>query len=290
MPRNFATELAEITERAWSRVARSSSLLVLVLAWLAAEPPQSRAQAAQLSLPDGADQTAGAKKSDWSAERQVSWKLLGPNILQDQKRIWLFPRGAVHGKHLLPTTGIVLATAGLVALDPHDDPYFRRTRTFSQFNRALSGTNTIVGMALVGVTTYGLGLARHDRYAQQTAQLTAEAILDAGIPALVARDVTRRLPPRLIPPNGDFGDSWFRRNKGLFYLGPGGFPSGHALSAFSIATVFSERYRRHRWVPWVAYGGASLVAFSRLTLQVHFPSDIFAGAVLAYVVSRNVVL
>ncbi len=190
----------------------------------------------------------------------------------------------------IPTAGFVLATAGLVALDPHDDPYFRRTQTFNQFNGALSGTNTIVGMGVLPMSAYALGLAHRDSYTQETVQLAAEALLDAEIPALIARDVSRRLRPQDIPPNGDFSDTWFRRNKGPFYLGPGGFPSGHTIAAFAIATVFTERYRQHRWVPWAAYGLASLVGFSRITLQAHFPSDVFAGAVLGYTVSHYIVL
>ena len=145
-------------------------------------------------------------------------------------------------------------------------------------------------MALVPISAYALGLARHDTYSQQTAELTAEALIDAAIPSLVIRDISRRVPPRSIPPNGKFDDSWFRSHRGPFYLGPGGFPSGHTMAAFSIATIFAERYRRHRWVPWAAYGLAGLVGLSRITLQAHFPSDVFAGAVLGYSISHYVVL
>ncbi len=51
-----------------------------------------------------------------------------------------------------------------------------------------------------------------------------------------------------------------------------------------------ELGRGRRWVPWVAYGLATLVGFSRISLQAHFPSDVFAGAVLGHLVSRYVVL
>jgi membrane-associated phospholipid phosphatase len=40
----------------------------------------------------------------------------------------------------------------------------------------------------------------------------------------------------------------------------------------------------------VAYGLAGLVGFSRVTLQSHFPSDVFAGAALGYVISHDIVL
>jgi len=262
---------------------------VLIAAWLlsirvstTAQPPlypnQTSGPAAQASTPSE------------PPHRQVSWKLLPSNVLHDQKQVWLFPASLVHGRHWAPTTGLVLATAGLVALDPYDAPYFRQTQAFSQFNRVFSFDNTVALMAVVPTTAYLAGLVRHDSYSQHTAQLAAEAVLDAEIPALVIRDVTRRLSPGDIPPNGDFSDTWFRTHKGPFYLGPGGFPSGHTVAAFSIATVFAERYRRHRWVPWTAYGLAGLVGFSRVTLQAHFPSDVFVGAVLGYTVAHYVVL
>jgi membrane-associated phospholipid phosphatase len=236
-----------------------------------------------------APQTQGSTVPAESS-RDVSWGLFGRNVLHDQKRIWLFPKSLAQGKHWLPTLGIVGATAGLVALDPHDTPYFRRTTTFDSFNNAMSSRNAIWGLALFPASVYALGLARHDSYMQKTVQFSAESVLDAEILALVVRDVTQRVPPKDIPPGGDFSDSFFRRGKGPFYVGNGGFPSGHTIAAFSIATIFAQRYRRHRWVPWVAYGLACLVGFSRITLQDHFPSDVFAGAALGYVISHSVVL
>src|SRR5215469_6118289 len=67
-------------------------------------------------------------------------------------------------------------------------------------------------------------LATHKSYAKQTAELTVESLIAAGIPALVTRNITRRLPPSDIPPYGDFSDSWFRSHRGPFYLGAGGSP------------------------------------------------------------------
>jgi membrane-associated phospholipid phosphatase len=67
-------------------------------------------------------------------------------------------------------------------------------------------------------------------------------------------------------------------------------PSGHTIAAFSIATVFARRYGNHRWVPFVAYGLAGVVGFSRMTLSAHFASDVFMGAALGYSISRFAVL
>jgi len=91
-----------------------------------------------------------------------------------------------------------------------------------------------------------------------------------------------------IPPHGDFTHTWFKY-PGTFG-NSGSFPSGHAIAAFSVASVFACRYRRRRWVPWVAYGGATVIALSRIPVQAHFPSDVFVGATLGYVIGHYVVL
>jgi membrane-associated phospholipid phosphatase len=72
--------------------------------------------------------------------------------------------------------------------------------------------------------------------------------------------------------------------------GNGSFPSGHAIAAFSVATVVARRYGSHRWVPYIAYGIAAVVGFSRLSLSSHFSSDVFMGGALGYSISRFAVL
>jgi membrane-associated phospholipid phosphatase len=89
-------------------------------------------------------------------------------------------------------------------------------------------------------------------------------------------------------PHGDFTHTWFKY-PGTFG-NSGSFPSGHALAAFSVASVFANRYRWRRWVPWVAYGGATVIALSRIPVQAHFPSDVFVGATLGYVIGHYAVL
>lgn len=57
------------------------------------------------------------------------------------------------------------------------------------------------------------------------------------------------------------------------------FPSGHTSNAFVAATSLSLNFRK--WYVIVpAYSWAILVAYSRLHLGVHYPSDVIAGAVL----------
>jgi membrane-associated phospholipid phosphatase len=258
---------------------------------LAGTLPRAWGQSTPATTGNDTSLSSAKPSSVQNAERPVSRKLLVPNIVHDQKPIWLFPAKVVKGKgqELKPVVGLTLATAGLVALDPHDTRYFRRTTSFNGFNNTFSGTNTSLATAIVPLSFYAVGLARHDRYAQQTSLLAGEAVADAEILTLVMKDIDRRLRPSDIPPYGDLAHTWLKSH-GPLIRGAGSFPSGHTIAAFSIATVFANRYHQHRWVPWVAYGLAGLVGFSRVPLQAHFPSDVFAGAVLGYAISHYVVL
>lgn len=55
------------------------------------------------------------------------------------------------------------------------------------------------------------------------------------------------------------------------------FPSGHTMSSFIAATILFY-YDKRLGVP--SFGVALLIAFSRMYLYVHFPTDIIGGAML----------
>lgn len=218
--------------------------------------------------------------------RPISWRLLVPNILHDQNTIWSFPLHFSKGQHLKPTLAIGAATGALIALDPYIEPYFRNNSGFDDFRTGpLRGRNTLLAVAMVPVGLGVAGLARHDSYAQHTALFLVESVADGEIMNVGIKSMTGRLHPIDIPPHGDFTHTWFKYQGGI-----GGFPSGHATAAFATASVLSSRYSHHRWVPWVAYTGATIVALSRIPDRAHFPSDVFVGAALGYIVGHSVVL
>jgi len=70
-----------------------------------------------------------------------------------------------------------------------------------------------------------------------------------------------------------------------FTSGFDSFPSGHAISAFALASTLTFFYPKARY-PLYAYG--ILVSFSRIYLDAHFFSDIFAGLILGLSTARVV--
>jgi membrane-associated phospholipid phosphatase len=219
----------------------------------------------------------------------VSWKLLVPNLIHDQERIWSFPARLVQGHNWIPTSVILGTTAGLVALDPVESAYFRRTPTFHGLNNIFTGNATVIGTIAAPVSLYVIGSLRKDSKMQRTALLAGEAVADAEILTTVLKDATSRVRPAAIPAGGNFSDSWFE-SRGSILRGTGSFPSGHTIAAFSVATVIARRYGNRRWVPYAAYGMAALIGFSRLSLSSHFLSDVFMGGALGYSISRFTVL
>ena len=224
------------------------------------------------------------------ADRDVSWKELIPNFLEDQQQIWSSPARTVEGHNIVPTVAFAGATTATILLaDPPGASYFRSSHSFNTLNSIFGGNNASLATALVPVAFYLGGMLMKDDKAKKTALFSAEALADSEIVLTVLKVGTNRARPSSIPPNGNFGDSFWEGGRHSI-TSSSSFPSGHTIAAFSVATVVARRYRNHRWAPFVAYGAAAAVGFSRMTLSAHFPSDVLVGGVLGYSIARFSVL
>jgi len=141
--------------------------------------------------------------------------------------------------------------------------------------------NTETGVLFLG-TSFLIAKFSHNERLMRTTSLSTEALINAGVYTSLLKRATRRTRPAAdglgqffveSPQNGQESTS---------------FPSGHASGAFAMATVFAAEYRHKKWVPWVAYGTAGMIALSRVQLGRHFPSDVIAGAMIGNSMGRMV--
>jgi membrane-associated phospholipid phosphatase len=238
--------------------------------------------------PDSTQNTSAGQQGSIKTGRTVSLRRLPGNILEDQKEIFLFPKDLAKGKHWWPTIIVLGGTSALVASDPYTAPAFRTTTRLSGFNRDLSAVNTAAFIAAVPAAMYGVGWLRKNSYAKETALLAGEAVTDGFLLDIPFKGITGRKLPLNYTGNGPYSDSFFNGSHNP--INSGGFYSVHAFAATSVATVIAQRYRKHRWVPIVAYGLAGAICFSRISRSEHFPSDVFLGAAMGFVISKYAVL
>ncbi len=67
----------------------------------------------------------------------------------------------------------------------------------------------------------------------------------------------------------------------VFCSGSFSFPSSHAVNNFAAAAYFANLFPKYKIV---LYSVASLMAFTRPYVGVHYPSDIIAGALIGFAV------
>ena len=79
--------------------------------------------------------------------------------------------------------------------------------------------------------------------------------------------------------------------KDLVYLPNGhcggayGFISSHACNTFALATFLTLMLKKHyRKIAWVLFIWATLVAYSRIYMGVHYPGDVIVGAAIGVII------
>lgn len=70
----------------------------------------------------------------------------------------------------------------------------------------------------------------------------------------------------------------------LSEAGNSSFPSGHTIEAFAIAFAISILFQKRKYIIAI-FLWALLIAYSRMALGVHYPSDVIAGILIGSVTS-----
>jgi len=178
-------------------------------------------------------------------------------------------------------SGALLGTGLLLDRPIHDAIDRHRSSGLDRLTRRFEPFGGTPRSALILAGFYGYGTLADDQRAIDVAQDgLAATLIASGVIVPVLRDVVGRSRP-----NANLGTGHFQP----FSQHNGSFPSGHATQAFVMATVIASHYDDVGWVPYVAYGTASLVGFSRMYHDAHFASDVLAGAAIGILVGKGVV-
>lgn len=177
--------------------------------------------------------------------------------------------------------GILAAADGAAfASDDHIARLVQRNRNSTTDDIAGAVTQLGGGRALqLSAATLLAGFLTHNPQMRDTGRDAVEAsILAAG----VVTPAIKRIVGRSRPNAGE----------GAYAFDPLGnaesFPSGHATNAFAVASVFAAH--AHGWlVPTIAYSLATTVAAARVNDNVHFTSDVIAGAAIGTMIGRSIV-
>jgi membrane-associated phospholipid phosphatase len=196
------------------------------------------------------------------------------HIVRDQLAIWTWPLhiGKRDARWLLP---LGISTAALVTTDPYTAD-LDNNRSRLNVSRDISYLGSAYATTAIAGTFYLVGRVKNNARARETGVLGAEALLDGGIVSLVLKNVTQRQRPRTEDGRGEFFD------------GGSSFPSGHAIAAWSLATVIAKEYRDRPFVRFSAYSLATAVSVSRYSGRNHFLSDVLAGSAIGYGIGRYV--
>lgn len=134
--------------------------------------------------------------------------------------------------------------------------------------------------AMIVVTTTGLGwvqgLALIPFLWWQATRRAAIAVFTAGAFAGLLRILIVQLVDRQRPSNF----AW--ANPIEDFYGHTSFPSGHTTTTFGLAVMIFllTRGSERSWIGWIALAWAFSVAFSRIVVGVHFPTDVLGAAML----------
>lgn len=176
--------------------------------------------------------------------------------------------------------GFGAALTGLLLAD--HDIYDAVQRNKSRFTDRVSGATSALGQQYAWYASGAMlagGLALDKPGLRDTGREALEALAIAGLITNIIKPIAGRERPY----QSD-GETVFHGLNQHFQS----FPSGHATSAFAVASVVA--LRSDGWIiPSLAYAAAFTVAMDRINDRAHFASDVFTGAAIGWTTGRFIV-
>jgi len=212
--------------------------------------------------------SAAAKTSDGNPRGLIG------RFLQDQKGIWTSP-----AKIRLGDVNWMLPLAGLSAAWFATDASFSKSQSTAPATIQRYKTISTAGVGALAGAAGGMWLLSyrsHNEHWRETGLLAGESALSSLLMMEALKYSLRRQRPYEGAGGGPF-----------FQSGGTSFPSEHAAAAWSIAAVVAHEYPG-RLTKIAAYGLATLVSFSRVRANQHFPSDVLIGSLAGYMISQGI--
>jgi membrane-associated phospholipid phosphatase len=191
---------------------------------------------------------------------------------EDQKQLYLAP---LKPKNLKWDALFLGTTAALLATDR------RVMRNIPTDHVNISHDLALLCLGGTGAAVGGLwlhGIRTGNPHAKETGELTLESLANTFLIYTPMQFIAGRERPDEGTGNGRF---WRHGNFNT------SFPAGHPLFTWAMASVVAHEYPR-RWVKILAYGAAVSVSGARLTGRNHFPSDIWVGSTLGYLIGTHI--
>ena len=211
------------------------------------------------------------------------------NFLGDEAAIWTSPFHIDQDEAML-WGGVAATTAIVITVDEPISRDLFRFRNQHAWVQTVSPIATQFGQFYVPYSIAALycldGLVFDDNAHLDTGILEIQAMLHSGIVVQVLKHLFGRSRPFVY--NGR--DVWYGPRTILKRYYSGGFspydsfPSGHTITAFSLASVIAERERP--WVGVIAYTCAGLCGVSRITQHDHWFSDVIVGGALGVAIGK----
>jgi membrane-associated phospholipid phosphatase len=200
-------------------------------------------------------------------------------ILQDQKAVWTSPFHT-HKSDIKYWAIFGGATAALVATDYLTAKQLPNSSTQVSISTWGSRFGAAYTLIPVSAAFYFLGTAKHNDRFRETGLLAFETLIDSNIVVEAAKLATDRARPLQGDGNGHFEAGPSRWSSG--------FPSGHAINTWAMASIIAHQYPHPRIVPILAYGLATTVVVSRVGARQHFPGDVMAGSAMGWFIGDYV--